>query len=116
MTKVVNIYQEEYDVYIGRAGRGSTGYFGNPFTLGGGARGSTIEKYKIYFYNRLKNDPEFKEKILALKGKTLGCFCKPKACHGDIIADYLDYEDILRAKYPEWKNAKAVLATQTKLL
>jgi hypothetical protein len=25
-----------------------------------------------------------------LRGKTLGCFCKPHPCHGDIIAAYLD--------------------------
>lgn len=25
-----------------------------------------------------------------LKGKILGCFCKPKACHCDIIKEYLD--------------------------
>ena len=90
MTKVVHIYQEPYDIYIGRAGWGESGYFGNPFKLGNAIRGSTIEKYKTYFYNRLENDPEFKKRILALKNKTLGCFCKPKACHGDVIAEYLN--------------------------
>lgn len=23
-------------------------------------------------------------------GKVLGCFCKPKACHGDILAEVLN--------------------------
>ena len=25
-----------------------------------------------------------------MQGKTLGCFCKPNPCHGDIIKEYLD--------------------------
>jgi hypothetical protein len=29
-------------------------------------------------------------KIEELKGKVLGCFCKPNACHGDVIKEYLD--------------------------
>ncbi len=91
-TKVVNIaLGHRYDVYIGRAGKGQDGYFGNPFRLGPGeSRGASLEKYRVYFYNRLATDPEFKRRIHALKGKTLGCFCKPHPCHGDIIAEYLD--------------------------
>jgi hypothetical protein len=76
---------------IGRAGRGQSGHFGNPFLLmNNAARGSTLEKYREYFYKRIETDPEFKEMIHALKGKRLGCFCKPHPCHGDIIAEYLE--------------------------
>lgn len=90
-TKVVNIRQEDYDVYIGRAGRGMDGYFGNPFRIKPGMpRGGTLEKYRKYFYNRLQTDPEFHKRINDLQGKTLGCFCKPCPCHGDIIREYLD--------------------------
>ena len=32
-TRVVNIRKETCDVYIGRAGYGKDGYFGNPFRL-----------------------------------------------------------------------------------
>ncbi len=32
-TRVVNIRKKAYDVYIGRAGKGQDGYFGNPFRL-----------------------------------------------------------------------------------
>lgn len=91
MTKVVNLRHEAYDVYIGRAGKGHDGYFGNPIRLNAGeTRGSTIERYREYFYGRLNGDPEFKRRIHELKGKTLGCFCKPDSCHGDIIKEYLD--------------------------
>lgn len=90
-TRVVNINKESYDIYIGRAGRGQDGYFGNPVRLENGApKGSTLENYKSYFMNRLENDPQFKQKVHALKGKVLGCFCKPGPCHGDIIKAYLD--------------------------
>lgn len=90
-THVVNIRTADYDIYIGRAGKGQDGYFGNPFRIQQGqTRGSTLEKYEEYFYKRLVDDPEFKQKIHELKGKTLGCFCKPHPCHGDIIKRYLD--------------------------
>lgn len=90
-TSVVNIRKKPYDQYIGRAGKGHDGYFGNPFKLEAGEpRGNTIERFKVYFYERLKNDSEFKRRIDALKGLVLGCFCKPYPCHGDVIADYLN--------------------------
>jgi hypothetical protein len=91
-TKVVNIaLGHKYDVYIGRAGKGEDGYFGNPFRIGPGeSRGATLERFRVWFYKRLETDPVYKRRIHELKGKTLGCFCKPHPCHGDIIAAYLD--------------------------
>lgn len=87
MCEVVNIKNSEYDVYIGRAGKGQDGYFGNPFShlKGDGDRNTCITKFKDYAYKRLVYDTEWAEKIKALKGKKLGCFCKPLACHGDIL-------------------------------
>lgn len=91
MTRVVNIRKEPYDVYIGRAGKGQSGYFGNPFRFEQGlARGCTLAKYREYFYDRLSKDHEFKHRVESLKNKTLGCFCKPYPCHGDVIVEYLD--------------------------
>ncbi|WP_420902511.1 DUF4326 domain-containing protein [Pseudoflavitalea rhizosphaerae] len=49
-----------------------------------------MQKFKDYFYKRLKTDQEFKDRIHQLKGKRLGCFCKPFPCHGDVIAAYLN--------------------------
>lgn len=91
MTTVVNIHKrQEYDVYIGRAGHGHDGYFGNPIPLDGITREQCIEQYRIYFYNRIEKDPEFKRRILELKGKRLGCFCMPHLCHGMVIVEYLE--------------------------
>lgn len=35
---------------------------------------------------------QFREKIqyLVKTGDRLGCFCKPNACHGDVIAEYVN--------------------------
>jgi hypothetical protein len=98
-TKVVNLRRDPYDVYIGRPGRGEAGYFGNPCVAGrvcgvcgqlhdGG--GDTLGCFERYFNDRLKRDWEFRARVLGLVGKTLGCFCKPKPCHGDIIAAWVD--------------------------
>lgn len=100
LTTVVNIRYDLFDVYIGRKGIGEDGYFGNPFKRQEGeSPGVTIPFYKDYFELRLQNDREFKRRIEELRGKTLGCFCKPKTgfdgeviCHGQVIADYLNKE------------------------
>lgn len=88
---VVNLRKEPFDVYIGRAGKGCDGYFGNPFRLGAGeSRGATLANYRSHFHERLTNDEEFRKRVRGLRGKVLGCFCKPASCHGDIIAEYVN--------------------------
>jgi hypothetical protein len=52
-----------------------------------------LDRYRSYFYGRLRTDPEFRQRIHALKGKRLGCFCKPYPCHRDIIKEYLNTLD-----------------------
>lgn len=94
-TRVVNLYKEKYDVYIGRGS-----IFGNPYThlnlaktkaeFQVSTREEAIEKYKKYFYEKIESDIFFKNEILKLKGKILGCYCCPKSCHGDVIADFLN--------------------------
>jgi hypothetical protein len=97
MTRVINLRTASYDVYIGRAGKGHDGYFGNPFILNPrgdkDARLFCIMQYRGWFYKRMETDPEFKRRVHELKDKTLGCFCKPLACHGDVIAEYLNNLD-----------------------
>lgn len=84
MTKVVNIYKEPSDIYIGRRSK-----WGNPFIIGkDGTREEVIEKYKNYILNK----PELLKDLPELKGKVLGCFCKPKDCHGDILVELIEEE------------------------
>lgn len=99
MTSVINLYKEEYDVYIGRHGKGRDGYFGNPIRTNEECvvcndihitSGDTLKCFEIYFNDRIIHDDVFKQRILELKGKKLGCFCKPKQCHGDVIVRYLN--------------------------
>lgn len=86
-TRVINIKSKEpYDVYIGRPSPA-----GNPFRIGPGiTRKEAIARYRPWFYYQLEHTPGFKEYILSLAGKTMGCYCKPLPCHGDIIVEYLD--------------------------
>lgn len=88
LTVVVNIRQEPYDVYCGRPGKGQDGVFGNPFDTG--PLEDKIAKFKEYFVARIEQDPDFRSKVLSLRGKRLGCFCKPKECHADTIANFLN--------------------------
>lgn len=95
-TRVVNLRREPYDVYIGRAGKGHDGYFGNPVRRDEPcpvcsethtSKGSTLPCFERYARQRIERDPTYRERVQALYGKTLGCFCKPvSACHGDILA------------------------------
>lgn len=67
--------------------------FGNPFRLekdgGEYSREGSIEAYREWFSEKVENDPEFRQAVENLRGKTLGCWCKPKACHGDVVVEYL---------------------------
>lgn len=84
-TRVVHFQREPYDVYIGRPS-----VWGNPFGEGDGdSRSSVIRKYREW----LMYDPDaahLRAQLHTLEGKTLGCWCKPKACHGDVIVELLN--------------------------
>jgi hypothetical protein len=78
VTRVVHCKKEKYDIYIGRPSK-----WGNPFSIGkDGTREEVIQKYKEW----ISQQPELLADLPSLKGKVLGCWCKPQACHGDILA------------------------------
>ena len=80
-TRVVHCKRESYDVYIGRPSK-----WGNPFKIGkDGTREEVIEKYRNYM-----QDSHLLDHIQELKGKTLGCYCKPAACHGDVLVELVE--------------------------
>ena len=82
-TIVVNRHRESYDVHIGRGTK-----FGNDYRIGqDGTRADVIAKHKKDFYN----NPELQEAVwVKLRGKRIGCSCKPLACHGDTYVDYIE--------------------------
>lgn len=82
MTTVVHCKREPYDVYIGRPG-----IWGNPYEIGkDGTREEVIAKYEAH----LLSSPELMARLPELRGKVLGCWCAPQACHGDVLAKYAD--------------------------
>jgi hypothetical protein len=79
-----------FDTYIGRGT-----LWGNPYAIGSdGDREEVIRKF-AYDFNKgfLRGGEEFNDKLKLLRGHTLGCHCKPFACHGDILARYLNELD-----------------------
>lgn len=84
MTRVVHCKKHHYDVYIGRPGK-----WGNPFKSGrDGTLEEVIEKYREWITYR----PDLLEALHELKGKVLGCWCKPGPCHGDVLAELAEEE------------------------
>jgi len=81
MTTVVNINDEPYDVLINRQS-----IWGNPYFIGKLSRKEVIEKYREY----ILNNPDLLAKLPELKGKRLGCHCKPLDCHGDVLVELIN--------------------------
>ena len=96
-TRAVNIRTEQYDIYCGRPRQGQQWGFGNPFRVGrDGQRGECVGMFERWFdtgdaQGCVDATPQRREwmqnNLLTLIGKRLGCFCKPSACHCDILAD-----------------------------
>lgn len=88
MCKVVHLKKDKYDVYIGRPS-----IWGNPYShkketmaeYKVSSRKEAIEKYEKY----LLSSPELMGKLVELKFKVLGCWCKPSSCHGDVLKKYV---------------------------
>ena len=85
MTRVVNKYRDSYDVYIGRGSK-----WGNPFKIGiDGTREDVIEQYRDW----IQTQSHLLNSLEELRGKTLGCFCSPQACHGDILVELVNNDN-----------------------
>lgn len=91
-TRIVHCKDERFDVYIGRERRvepgvgrpTDRGYWGNPYVIHTDllTRSESIALYIEWLHAR----PYLIEQAVELlTDKTLGCWCKPKACHGDIL-------------------------------
>lgn len=97
--RVINIHHgTEYDIYIGRAGKGRRGPLGNPIRVGekccecgqrhGRDRG-LINCYRRWLWRRVRAEPLFREQVRDCYGKVLGCFCVDRngrgVCHGFVL-------------------------------
>lgn len=89
-TNVVNkMAGDAFDIYIGR---GSD--WGNPFTHKQGTKATTIvgsrDEAVAAYREWILTQPDLLARLPELKGKTLACYCKPAACHGDVLAEMAD--------------------------
>lgn len=86
--KVVHCKKEPYDVYIGRPSK-----WGNPFSHLSGTmakykvdtREEAVQAYKEWVVQRV----DLLDDLHELQGKVLGCWCSPRACHGDVLIELL---------------------------
>lgn len=99
-TRVVNLRVEPYDVYIGRPSK-----WGNPYThlhrkdtINVSSPEEAVQLYEEWIKERIQAEPE-KYDLDELRGKVLGCYCRPAICHGDVLARLADepknYEEYL---------------------
>lgn len=86
---VVNRRVAQYDVYIGRGSK-----WGNPFTHMSGptkaqfhvaSRTEALSQYRTYILGQ----PHLLAALPELAGCRLGCYCKPLACHGDVLVELI---------------------------
>ncbi|CAF2527720.1 unnamed protein product [Rotaria sp. Silwood2] len=84
-TQVVHCRKSNYDVYIGRPSD-----WGNPFVIGrDGDRADVIRKYRSWIMRQPDLLARAKKE---LRGRRIACWCKPEACHGDILAEIADVD------------------------
>ncbi len=80
---------QDCDVYIGRVcnmggWRLNQSKWHNPYSVKQYGRDGALNRYRTYIEsntNNLLND------LHELDGKSLGCWCKPSPCHGDILRE-----------------------------
>ena len=75
--RAVHCKRERHHVYIGRPSK-----WGNPFVVGKhGQRGECIALYEDW----LRRNAALIAALDELRGLVLGCWCAPRACHGDLL-------------------------------
>ncbi len=95
--------KDEENVYIGRAGivfidnvrfPKESSIWANPYKVGDKKgqyeREESLKLYENYIREKIKGSESMKEELLKLKGKNLGCWCKPEGCHGDVLMKILE--------------------------
>ncbi len=98
MIRVVHVSDRKlaHREYVGR-GKGSV--LGNPFKMRNeGEREQVVQKYRSWLWRQiqLQNKEVIRELArlanLAKRGDLeLACWCKPKACHGDVLKACIEW-------------------------
>jgi hypothetical protein len=89
-TTVIHVRDmREGDVYIGHRNNRyglPESIWANPHYKDDCSQEEKVERFEAY----LKKRPDLLAQLHPLKGKRLACWCKPKACHGDVLARLAD--------------------------
>ena len=106
------------NAYIGRGGVvliGSRRFsypgskWGNPFKPSkDNTKEQRIRQYEEYIREKIERE-SLQEELLSMKGKVLGCWCKPEGCHGDVLVRLIEELSFLKAS--ESRSDKAAQAT-----
>lgn len=96
-TRVVHVEHAPYDVYIGRDMTAKNPKYVNQ-GLGNTAKSrevGSVDAAVRMFSELIETDPALKLRAKAVKGRTIGCWCKSRdnydaLCHGDVIAAVAD--------------------------
>lgn len=104
--KAINVNKGKPTHYCGRASSyrkeygEDTSILGNPFPMANEAeRESCIQKFRVYLnQERLKQSAVWQAVLALPENAVLGCFCKPKACHCDIIIQAYEWAKQVETK------------------
>ncbi|MFP2906201.1 DUF4326 domain-containing protein [Pyxidicoccus sp. 3LFB2] len=55
-----------------------------------GPDADAFESFRWYLELRARHDADYHADVLGLRGKRLGCWCKPGPCHADVLAEWVD--------------------------
>lgn len=93
MTRVVNRHREAFDIYVGRGSRWGNDYShlpGTRATMLVASREEAVRSYAVQLACAVLSGAVTIRDLAALQGHTLGCYCKPQSCHGDVLATAAD--------------------------
>jgi hypothetical protein len=81
---------QDCDIYVGRecvqgGWELEESDWANPYSANKYGREECLRKYEEYIRAR----PDLMARLGELKGKTLGCWCVPEACHGHVLLKLL---------------------------
>ena len=115
---VVDVKLMPFDHYIGRPNGRLKRRFSrheldnpwhNPFLIKGNVtRERSVAEYRPYIKQLIEQDPD-KYNLTALVNGTLGCWCKPLACHGDVLVE-LVAELLINENGDRYAEFKTLLA------
>jgi hypothetical protein len=95
---VVHCMRSPYEVYIGRGKDPETqerGEWGNRYSHRESVFGNVVYvdtaeeavlRFKADLWEQINEGRMSMERLASLAGKTLGCWCAPECCHGDVLA------------------------------